>query len=778
MGTIFYGCSSLTSLDLSGFDTSNIAGMAYMFYGCSSLTSLDLSGFDTSNVADMAYMFSYCSSLTSLDLSGFDTSKVTSMAYMFQYCSSLTSLDVSHFDTSNVTDMGFMFRNCSSLSSLDLSGFDTSEVKAMYNMFSDCSSLSSLDLSGFDTSKVITMSFMFSDCSSLASLSLGPSFGFVIETIEERDYSALPNIKETDTYSGKWQRVSDRTTATSAELMERSDLQGTWEKQKKAHALLYDNGDLVFQRSNAAEASRGVVIESWTDFEEARYAGNEPPWTGKNYKSLVTKAVFKDKLFPASLMGYFSGCDHLATVEGLSNLDVSKVMQAYGMDYMFANCKSLTSVDFSQLGISRAPSMRNIFLNCLSLEEVDLSAFTEPDFQYFFDNRLACQMPNLKRIKLSGCATDFPAGDGIGAWYREGDSSETPYTEVSLKAIYKSESVAGTYVWRPFATKVASDIKATYGSGFTLDVNGTTVHLPLANIRWRSKDEYYPYESAWYVGEYEGYLHVSSGGDASIPYYGSVGPVKVTVDHCVDSFGFTDLDPNAWYLSEERGSYVGKTLYLDIALSSGMMRGYDAEPGEPARFGPDDGLTRGQFATILYRYNFGNSNKADEAKSDDGDVVKNETGLPDVKDDMYYTAAVNWAVRYGIVTGYKDEAGNSYAFGPDDPITREQMAAMVYRWYMYHVNLSPSMVRSYWKAPESRSGNGFNAVDKYDDSALISDYAYGGMVFCNSVGMITGYGGTNTLGPQDGLTRCQMAKVSTYFGKAWDFGLEYHDTGV
>ncbi|MDY3026021.1 MAG: BspA family leucine-rich repeat surface protein, partial [Candidatus Faecivicinus sp.] len=54
--------------------------------GCSSLTSLDVSGFDTSNVTIMSWMFAGCSSLTSLDVSSFDTSKVTNMWWMFDGC--------------------------------------------------------------------------------------------------------------------------------------------------------------------------------------------------------------------------------------------------------------------------------------------------------------------------------------------------------------------------------------------------------------------------------------------------------------------------------------------------------------------------------------------------------------------------------------------------------------------------------------------------------------------------------------------------------------------
>ena len=96
-----------------------------MFYDCRSLTSINLSNFDTSNVRSMNYMFSDCRSLTSINLSNFDTSKVRSMNYMFYNCTSLTSLNLSNFDTSNVTSMDTMFYNCKSLTSLDIRSFSS-----------------------------------------------------------------------------------------------------------------------------------------------------------------------------------------------------------------------------------------------------------------------------------------------------------------------------------------------------------------------------------------------------------------------------------------------------------------------------------------------------------------------------------------------------------------------------------------------------------------------------------------------------------------------------
>lgn len=120
MSNMFTSCSSLTSLDVTGFDTSKVTNMWSVFSGCSSLTSLDLSGWDTSSTTDMSGMFYRCRGLTSLDVSGFDTSKVTSMSSMFDYCSGLSTLDLSSFDTSNVTSMSEMFVWCSNLESLDI----------------------------------------------------------------------------------------------------------------------------------------------------------------------------------------------------------------------------------------------------------------------------------------------------------------------------------------------------------------------------------------------------------------------------------------------------------------------------------------------------------------------------------------------------------------------------------------------------------------------------------------------------------------------------------
>lgn len=152
----FSNCTSLTSI-------------THWFNSCWNLTSIiNINNLKTYNVTDMSGMFYGCTSLKNLDVSGFYTAKVKDMNEMFRDCSSLTSLDVSGFKTENVRNMGFMFNGCSNLTSLDMSGFSTTNVEYMAHMFRYCSSLTTIYVGdGWRTTKVTDSDLMFSECTSL-----------------------------------------------------------------------------------------------------------------------------------------------------------------------------------------------------------------------------------------------------------------------------------------------------------------------------------------------------------------------------------------------------------------------------------------------------------------------------------------------------------------------------------------------------------------------------------------------------------------------------------
>jgi len=189
---LFQYLTSLTSIDVTNLDTSNVTNMQYMFYYCTSLTNLNLNSFNTSKVTSMSNIFEaagYNSTTFTLDVSNFDTSNVTDMGAMFAstgYKNTTFTLDISNFDTSKVTNMPWMFRATgynSTIFTLDISNFDTSKVTNMRSMFDNTgysSTIFTLDLGDkFNTSRVTDMSYMFSQTgysSTVFTLNLGDKF--------------------------------------------------------------------------------------------------------------------------------------------------------------------------------------------------------------------------------------------------------------------------------------------------------------------------------------------------------------------------------------------------------------------------------------------------------------------------------------------------------------------------------------------------------------------------------------------------------------------------
>ena len=168
MNSMFYECTSLKKLDVSGLNTGEVTNMGYMFYGCSNLNSIDVSSFNTSKVEIMDGMFAHCYSVRSINVTNLNTSNVISMIGMFGACFYLEELNLLDFDTEKVKDMSNMFFNCTYLTTLDLSNFNTSTVQNMESMFSYCYKLKTIYASDkFKVDNVTESTEMFKDCSSL-----------------------------------------------------------------------------------------------------------------------------------------------------------------------------------------------------------------------------------------------------------------------------------------------------------------------------------------------------------------------------------------------------------------------------------------------------------------------------------------------------------------------------------------------------------------------------------------------------------------------------------
>ena len=142
------------NIETNKIDTSKVKSMYYMFGNNTSISNLDLSNWNTSNVTNMKSMFRG-TALKKLNLNNWDTSNVTDMSFMFSESNNITELDLNHLNTGKVKDMNNMFNNMKSLTTLNIENWDTSNVINMSSMFADSKSITSLNLNNWNTGKLI-----------------------------------------------------------------------------------------------------------------------------------------------------------------------------------------------------------------------------------------------------------------------------------------------------------------------------------------------------------------------------------------------------------------------------------------------------------------------------------------------------------------------------------------------------------------------------------------------------------------------------------------------
>lgn len=176
---------------------------------------------------------------------------------------------------------------------------------------------------------------------------------------------------------------------------------------------------------------------------------------------------------------------------------------------------------------------------------------------------------------------------------------------------------------------------------------------------------------------------------------------------------FTDIPEGFWCYDE-----------VGYVYERGLMNGTG-----PATFTPNGSTTRSMIVAILYRM--------------EGSPAVAPGAFTDVSADMYYAPAVAWASANGIVNGYSDGA-----FRPGSAITREQLAAFLYRYARY----------------KGGDVSGRADLSAYADAAGIAGYAVEAMAWANAAGLINGTSQT-TLSPRGTATRAQAAVILTRFAR-------------
>lgn len=182
--------------------------------------------------------------------------------------------------------------------------------------------------------------------------------------------------------------------------------------------------------------------------------------------------------------------------------------------------------------------------------------------------------------------------------------------------------------------------------------------------------------------------------------------------------GFPDVNSDDWYVSE-----------LDYAVDHKLISGY-----ADGRFAPTDPVSRGMVATILWR-------SAGEPKVDAPD-------FPDVNYGAFYGGAVEWARATGVISGYADGR-----FGPNDPVTREQLATMLMSYLTKVAGRSPLTP-------------GWQDVDqKFSDAGSVSAFSRDPVAWAVGEGIISGdlSTGSPRINPQGSADRAQATKMLSVF---------------
>ena len=182
--------------------------------------------------------------------------------------------------------------------------------------------------------------------------------------------------------------------------------------------------------------------------------------------------------------------------------------------------------------------------------------------------------------------------------------------------------------------------------------------------------------------------------------------LSVTAYAAVEDTGFSDVAADAWYAD-------AVTYVRDNGLMSGTS---------DTTFTPGGTMTRGMLVTTLYRM------------AGSPSLENEDLGYPfaDVPGDAWYAGGVYWARLAGVVGGYSEDQ-----FGPDDPVTREQIAVILWR---------------YAGSPAAESGTDFA------DEGSISAYATQAVDWARANGLVNGVEDNRFL-PQSSATRAQVATI-------------------
>ena len=341
----------------------------------------------------------------------------------FDGCENLTEVQgIENLNTSGVVDMFGMFQHCHSLTSIDISHFNTSKVTSMDGMFFGCSNLKTIILPDDIT---FIDSYQFAYCSSLTDISIPSSVTFIRERAFHRCYSLKEITIPADvtsigdnafSYSGLTKVTSLMQTpcGISSTVFENvSNIVILYVPEESLDAYKEADNWKNFSILPIGEAGIEPYVEFYNGVLSFYCDVNRDERDGKTYeitdtdyrlenRNDITKVIFDISfavLRPRSTSDWFAGCENLAEIQGIENLNISEVTDMAGM---FQGCHSLTTIDLSNVKTSKVTRMAAMFLGCNKLKTVIL-----PDDLTFIDSYQFAYCYSLSEISIPASVTSI-----------------------------------------------------------------------------------------------------------------------------------------------------------------------------------------------------------------------------------------------------------------------------------------------------------------------------------------------------------------------------------
>ena len=327
----------------------------------------------------------------------------------------------------------------------------------------------------------------------------------------------------------------------------------------------------------------------------------------------------------------------------------------------------------------------------------------------------------LKDAALTTNGSTLNPNDGKLEWVDDKGNALPDDTKVEANKTYKWRFMPTDTNYTPLTGEIELYHKSGGGGGYNPPVTYYTLRFEtgggsdISSVR----EAYNTYiDLTQYVPTWRGHTFIGWYSERGLT--NKVSGVYLTKDMTVYALWRVDENPgtgaNPFTDVFEKDWFYGDVMFV---YENGLMLGTSK-----TLFSPHGTATRGMMATILWRM-------------EGSPAPKGKNSFTDVVAGKWYADAITWAAENGIFAGYgKDK------FGPDDPITREQLAAIFYRYAGY---------KGY---DLTVKGN----LDKFKDADKVTDYAKMAMQWAVSSGLVKGKSG-NLLDPQGTATRAEIATM-------------------